>query len=110
MLRWLNLAKQHQDEQNHQNYPAKPDAGMAEPIAVAPETAAEAAEQVDDHKDDEDQPKGHGTLPLRRLTRPDPPLRLLQQGTFPPAVPREKGGNQAIQCCQLLCPRPLWAK
>ena len=73
MLRWLNLAKQHQDEQNHQNYPAKPDAGMAEPVAIAPETAAEAAEQIDDHQDDQDQPKGHATLPIRRPQSAHPP-------------------------------------
>ena len=42
---------------------------MAQPIAVATEPAAEAAEQIEDHKDDQDQPKGHATLPARPATR-----------------------------------------
>src|SRR5271163_4985793 len=67
------LAQQPQHEQHDQNHPAKAQAGMAHPVAVPSEPAAKAAYQVNDHDDDQDQPKGHGTLPERRPARETPP-------------------------------------
>ena len=55
-----------QDDQHHQNNSAKAHARMTHAIAIAAKTAAQAAHQVDDHKNDQDQPKGHGAPPCKR--------------------------------------------
>src|ERR1700750_1965188 len=67
LFQWLSrsdFVEQQQDEQYHQNHSAEPHAGMAHAVAVAAEPAGHPAEQVDDHENDQDQPKRHGALPL----------------------------------------------
>src|SRR6202043_421714 len=59
----LQLAEQQKGEEHDQNPPADPHAGMAHAIAVAPKPAAEAAQKVNDHNDDEYRSERHGTLP-----------------------------------------------
>ena len=55
-----------QDDEHHQNNAAEAHARMTHAVAVAAKTAAQAAHQVDDHKNDQDQPKGHDASPYKR--------------------------------------------
>src|SRR5437016_1683113 len=48
---------------------------MAHAVAIAAEPATEAAEQVDDHQDDQDQTKRHVALPEARDRLKKPPRR-----------------------------------
>src|SRR3984957_15207256 len=69
------LAEQQQDDQDHQNDAAKAHSGMAHAVAIAAETAAEAAAQEDDQNNDEYQAKRHDGLPRERSANEDPPSR-----------------------------------
>src|SRR6476661_3545562 len=60
---------------------------MAHAVTVAAEPAAEAAEQVDDHQDDQDRPKRHGALPEANGGRNQPPRRLSSKAYSRPRVP-----------------------
>src|SRR5581483_6595903 len=57
---------QQQHQQDDQNHPAEAHAGMAHAIAITPETAGEAAEQVNDDENDQNQPKRHDALLAQR--------------------------------------------
>src|ERR1700749_1305597 len=92
--------EQQQDKQYHQNDTAQAHSGMAHAIAIAAEPPAEAAEQINDHNDDQDQTKRHGTLLLAagRDVRPPPrgpttrhAVPRIKESTIRPLVPR---GNQ----------------
>src|SRR5215216_3564275 len=60
-----NLAEKQQNQQDDQNHPNQPHAGMAVAVAIAPDAAGEAAQKDDDQDDDEYRPKRHGALPER---------------------------------------------
>src|ERR1700733_3161980 len=63
----LQLAEQQQDDQHDKNDSAQTHSGMAHPVAIASEPAAEAAEQENDQDDNEYHSKRHGTLPKRAV-------------------------------------------
>src|SRR5215212_7466532 len=80
-FQWLtgsNLAEQQQNQQDDQNHPNQPHAGMAMAVAIAPDAAGEAAQKDDDQDDDEYRPKRHGALP--EVPR-EPPKTLPQPGS-----------------------------
>ena len=59
----LKFAEQQQDDQHDQNDAAKAHSRMAHAVAVAPEPAAEAAEQINDDEDDQYGSERHGSFP-----------------------------------------------
>src|ERR1044072_2115388 len=73
-----NLAQKQQDQEHDQNHPHEAHAGMAVPVAVAPETAGEAAEEQYDQDNDEYRSKRHGALLEGR--RAPPPKTLSRAG------------------------------
>src|SRR5579871_940757 len=68
---------------------------MAHAVAIAAEPAAEAAQQINDHNDDQDQTKRHGTL-LRPARQRGALIRLppTKESTIRPLVPR---GNRLAE-------------
>src|SRR5437763_16642358 len=80
---------------------------MAHAVAIAAEPAAEAAEQVDNHQDDQDRPKRHGALREARGGRKKPPPPV-QQSIFQavsPGLIAESGSTPAAKIISG-CPRP----
>src|SRR6266487_249293 len=76
-LERLELAKQQQDDQHHQNDAAKAHPGVAVAVAVTAEPATEAAQQEDNQDDDKYHSERHGILPKparANRARPAPPL------------------------------------
>jgi hypothetical protein len=69
------LAEQQQDEEHDQNDAANPHSGMAHAIAVPAKPAGKAAQQVNDHDDDEYRSERHGTLPEARPANGNLPPR-----------------------------------
>src|SRR4051812_34085274 len=69
----LQLAQQDQHQEHDQNYATEPHAGMAEPIAIAAKSAAEAAQQENNHDNDEYRTKRHNALPERGRRRRSTP-------------------------------------
>src|SRR5215212_5446350 len=68
-FQWLsgsNFAEQQQNQQDDQNHPHQPHAGMAVAVAITPDAAGEAAQEDDDQDDDEYRPKRHGAPPKCR--------------------------------------------
>jgi hypothetical protein len=91
-LRDLQLAKQPQNDQHNENDSAQTHSGMAHPVAIASEPAAEAAEQDNDHDDDEYHSKRHGTLPQRAAGAREFTARWEQSISQRP-VPAEEPGE-----------------
>src|ERR1700733_4891364 len=88
----LQLAEQQQDDQHDENDSAQTHSGMAHPVAIASEPAAEAAKQDNDQDDDEYHSKRHGVLPQRAAgARNSPPRR--EQSIPPPPVPAQEPGE-----------------
>jgi hypothetical protein len=85
LMRALQLAKQEQDEQHNQNQSTYANPGMAHAVAVTPEPAAESAQEINDHQNDQDHSKRHGTLPS--LVAGEKRRRAVQQSTFPAMCP-----------------------
>src|SRR5260370_29490437 len=85
------LAEQQQNEQHDQNEAAKAHPGMAHAIAIAAEPAAEAAQQQNDHDDDEYRSKRHRILPkgASRMTIRPPHL---QKSKFEQLGPAKEPG------------------
>jgi len=68
--------QQDQNKYDDKNYAKQPGSGMAHAVAAAAEPAAGAAEQQDDQENDQDRPKGHGTLQQHRRPAKRSPRRL----------------------------------
>src|SRR5215210_5903693 len=56
---WLNFTEQQEHEQHHQNDAPDAHAGVTQTIPVAAETATKAAQQVNDHENDQYQSERH---------------------------------------------------
>src|ERR1043165_5852844 len=65
---------------------------MAHAVAIAAEPAGHPAEQVDDHENDQDQPKRHDALPSQSAPR----HARLQQSIFCASAPSRKRGRPYV--------------
>src|SRR3954451_11695428 len=59
----LKFAQEQQHDQDDQHHATDTHPGVAQAVAVAPKTAAKAAQQVNNHEDDQYRSERHPTLP-----------------------------------------------